>query len=133
MKIQYGPLIYITESYSGGNYSYPGDDPVGYNSLGIPVDEYGIECLDAECPLHPYFIDRRRYWSDYLEDYIPTILTWKEWFDANFIDIDESRIKREIVRALAKRYDMFNKQNKVQLFRDRSVEEMVDLLWPQSD
>lgn len=132
MRIQYGPLIYITEQNESGNYSYTGNDPVAYNSLGIPVDEFGVECLESDCPLHPFFTDSRRYWSDYLEDYIPTVQTWKQWFEANFIEISEDRCKREIVRALVKRYELTNKTHKLVLFKNRSVDEMVDILWPQN-
>ena len=63
---------------------------------------------------------------------MPSIDEWQTWFEENYIEIDEARIKREILRWYSKQRNKSNRFYELQE-RANSLNEMVDLVWPPEE
>ena len=133
-KFKYGPLVWnhVDEEDDSGNYWWPGLAPVKYDKMGIPVDEKNLQCLPVSCPVHPSYEPKHSVFNFTLQDYLPSIEEWQDWFDNQFIEIDEARIKRDILRWDSRhRYkpkNFFELQERV-----NSLDEMVEAVWPLED
>ncbi len=57
---------------------------------------------------------------------------WQDWFDNQFIEIDEARIHREILRWYSKQSNKSQNFYKLQESAN-SLNEMVDLVWPPEE
>ena len=133
-KFKYGPLIWnhVEEEDDSGNFWWPGLIPVKYDDMGIPTDEKGLQCLPMSCPVHPSYQPKHSVFSSPLQDHLPSIDEWQTWFEEQFIIIDKTRIKREILRWYSKQ------RNKSQRFyrlqeRVNSLDEMREEVWPLED
>jgi hypothetical protein len=130
-KFRYGPLVWnhIDEDDDSGNYWWAGLAPVKYDHMGIPVDEKDLQCLPMSCPIHPGYNIKHSVFSSSLQDYLPSIDECQTWFDEQFIEIDEARIKREILRWYSKQAhksaNFYTIQDSV-----NSLDEMVEVVWP---
>ena len=133
-KFKYGPLVWnhVDENDDSGNYWWPGIAPVDYDQMGIPVDAKGLQCLPMSCPLHPSYEFKYSVFNNQIKDHLPTFEEWKDWFDENFINITETRIKREILRWYVKRGNCTRNFYAIQE-RAKSLDEMVDLVWPPEE
>ena len=133
-KYKYGPLVWnhIDDDDDSGNYWWAGLAPVKYDHMGIPSDIKGLQCLPMSCPVHPGYNIKHSVFSSSLADHLPSIDEWQTWFEENYIEIDEARIKREILRWYAKQR---NKSNRFYDLQERanSLNEMVDLVWPPEE
>jgi len=98
----YGPLIFYSdpEDDQEGNYYWPGEPIVGYDDMGIPVDEYGDQCLNLSCILHPHHKPTGLIFNEFLNMKIPSVLNSKEWFDNAMLDVSEDKVKKYILRFL---------------------------------
>jgi hypothetical protein len=65
MKYRYGPLIWncTTDEDESGNYFWPGLPPVGYDKIGIPIDDRGYQCLPNVSIIQPRVCTYRNYVS----------------------------------------------------------------------
>tara|TARA_Y100000004_G_scaffold30491_1_gene31758 strand:- start:208 stop:624 length:417 start_codon:yes stop_codon:yes gene_type:complete len=133
-KFKYGPLVWnhLEDDDESGNYWWPGLAPVKYDETGIPIDEKNLQCLPITCPVHPGYNIKHSVFNSALKEYLPSVDEWQTWFDEHFIEIDEARIKREILRWYAKQnkksrrfYELQNHVN--------SLDEMVEAVWPLED
>ena len=95
---RYGPLTWASIEDDSGNYYYSGSPPVGYDKQGIPIDEQGLQCLDLRCPVHPNYQPVNAFYYPSINDFLPSVEEWEEWFKAEYISIDTERIQREIIR-----------------------------------
>jgi hypothetical protein len=133
-KFKYGPLIwnYIDEEDDSGNYWWTGTALVGYDKDNIPIDAKGLQCLTMSSPVHPKYQLKHSVFSSIIKDHLPSIDEWRQWFDEQFIEIDDARIKREILRWYVKT------QNVTPAFislysKCETLQEMVMLIWPQDE
>ena len=131
-KYKYGPLVWNTvdEENDSGNYWWPGSGIVAYDKTNIPIDSEGLQCLPMSSPVHPHYEPKDYVFNKQIKDYLPSFKEWQEWFDVNFIEINEDRIKREILRWYVKERPRISKdfvklQNSVE-----NIDEMVDAVWP---
>lgn len=132
-KFIYGPLIYNTwaDSEESGNYYWPGSPPVGYDEMGIPVDEAGNQCLDVSSPLHPSYVPTETEWNELIGDYLPVPASILPWFEDAGLIVDERLAKRYIVRW----YEKCGWKRPTRAYgalshQCTSVEEVIDKLWP---
>ena len=70
--------------------------------------------------------------SSSLADHLPSIDEWQTWFEENYIEIDEARIHREILRWYIKQNNKSQNFYKLQESAN-SLNEMVDLVWPPEE
>ena len=129
-KFRYGPLVWnhIDDEDDSGNYWWPGLSPVKYDEMGIPSDIKGLQCLPITCPVHPGYNIKHSVFNKALLDHLPSVKEWKDWFDNQFIEIDEARIHREILRWYIKQNNKSQNFYKLQESAN-SLNEMVDLVW----
>jgi hypothetical protein len=134
-KFKYGPLVWnhVDDEDDSGNYWWSGLSPVSYDDAGIPVDEKGLQCLPMSSPVHPSYEMEHPVFNSPLQDHLPSIEEWKDWFELNFIIIDETRTKREILRWYAKQRGMKRSKFFELQKQAKSLNEMVDLVWPPDD
>jgi len=134
-KFKYGPLLWnhVDDEDDSGNYWWSGLAPVNYDETGIPVDEKGFQCLPLSSPVHPAYTLKHSVFNSALQDHLPSFAEWQSWCDENFINIDETRIKREILRWYSKCDSGRSKQFYTLQQRAKSLNEMVDLVWPLDD
>ena len=130
---KYGPLVYITQGMdeSLGNYYWGGNPPIGYDETKIPIDKDGHQCLDILCPLHPLFIPVGAdiWFSTVLESPLPTIDCFKGWFEDNMLVIDDTKIKKYILRWYA--FQQRKSDKYYELIKScSSVEEVIGRIWP---
>ena len=52
--------------------------------MGIPIDSRGMQCLSLQSPLHPAYTIKDSVFHEALNDYLPSIAEWKEWFADQF-------------------------------------------------
>lgn len=98
-SFSYGPLTWASSiNRIKGNYLHKGDYPVEYDKNNIPIDDGGNQCLPITCPVHPKYKPTNPVLSPMINDTLPSNLEWKRWFDEQFIEIDNARIMREILR-----------------------------------
>ena len=134
-KYKYGPLVWntIDNDDDSGNYWWTGSSIVNYDNMNIPIDSQGLQCLPVSSPVHPSYELQDPVFNEQIKDYLPSFKEWQEWFDVNFIKINEYRIKREILRWYVKDHrrisqDFFKLQSNV-----KSLDEMVDVVWPPDE
>ena len=100
-KFKYGPLVWNSGSDDDdeGNYYWGGQPPVGYDSMNVPVDIDGRQCLPMDCPFHPHhrFSDEIRSRVDSSVTYPNSFKDYEEWLEKNFIVFDENPVKRNIM------------------------------------
>ena len=134
-KFKYGPLIWnhVDDEDDSGNYWWSGLPPVSYDDAGIPVDEKGLQCLPMSSPVHPSYNIKHSVFNVVLQDHLPSIDEWQSWCDENFIIIDETRIKREILRWYAKQRSIKRSKFFELQKQAKSLNERVDLVWPPDD
>lgn len=129
-KFKYGPLIWnhVQEEDDSGNYWWPGLPPVEYDREGIPLDNKGLQCLPISSPVHPDYESKNSVFHISINDYLPSLEEWSEWFDEHFIEISEDRIKREILkwysRQSGKTVEFFKLQENCS-----TLDEMVKAVW----
>ena len=134
-KFKYGPLIWncINEDDESGNYFWNGKPPVGYDRLGIPIDEAGMQCLSIRSPVHPTWqADHKRFeFNEYMSQPIPSVQQVKEWFDDNFLIVTPKQCKKYIIKWLSQNLGVRN-EFYLGLKKDsNSLEDVMDKLWPQ--
>ena len=133
-KFKYGPLVwnFIDDEDDSGNFWWPGLSPVKYDYMGIPVDEKNLQCLPISCPVHPNYEPKHSVFNFTLQDYLPSIEEWQDWFDNQFIMIDEARIKRDILRWYSRH--RYKSKNFFELQESaNSLDEMVEAVWPPEE
>ena len=130
-KYKYGPLLYVTQGMDDeeGNYYWAGSPPVGYDSSGIPIDKNGNQCLDISCPLHPGWEPEDTVYSIVLLDDIPTVDSYLQWFEANFLIVSKKQIKSWIIQRWARKNRGTTMYNEI-LNTYSSVEEIMEEVWP---
>ena len=114
--ITYGPLIYAKDFFEDdgiANYFWPGSPPVGYNNLGIPIDEEGMECLDLRCPLHPSRMPLKSEmeYNEYLGFSIPSYYPYIDWLKQNNLSCTPEQAKKLLFKWI------LNKSNNDRLRR----------------
>ena len=131
-KYKYGPLEYITKGMDDdeGNYYWNGLPPVGYDKVGIPIDQNGNQCLDISCPLHPSWEPYEAEYSGVLAYNIPTINHFRHWFDENFLEISDEQTKRYILKWWHARALTSTPFYAELLKKYSSVEEIMEAVWP---
>ena len=130
---RYGPLVYITAGMDAdqGNYFWNGSPPIGYDNDGVPIDEKGLQCLDVSCPLHPAHEPETTEYSEALNSNIPTLDSFRKWFDDNFLIVSDSQIKRWIIRWWSKHTQHVDPSLYYLIIkRYSSVEEIMEATWP---
>ena len=132
MKYRYGPLVWncTTDEDESGNYFWPGLPPVGYDEIGIPIDDRGYQCLPNVSIIHPAYIPTETTFHDLINDSLPTINSASTWFDENFLITTPRQVGRFIIRW----YDINHKSNTgwesiVNTYQTR--ERLVDAIWPE--
>ena len=120
-KFKYGPLVWncIGDENEEGNYYWPGNPPVAYDEMGLPVDKDGRQCLPMDCPFHPHY-----YFKDFITStdgikFPVSFKDYEEWLEKNFIVFDKTTVKRDIVMKIiaqcAKNTDAANVYKMVRL------------------
>jgi hypothetical protein len=103
MTISYGPLTWATSfeelTDTSVNYFWQGSFPVGYDEMGIPVDENGLQCLPLECIFHPSC--RPRVIEELIDAQgemytliVPDLSCCQKWFDDNFLEITQKTLRK---------------------------------------
>ena len=132
-KFTYGPLIYncFGEDDDSGNYWWAGNPPVAYEQesgpFRIPVDADGNQCLPGESILHP---NCRVEVFEEIEDFSFPSLAWcREWFEDNFLEVDDALICRYILRWMNNEYK--NSQRWIDFRKQfNDIESMSKAIWP---
>ena len=134
-KFKYGPLVWnhMGDEDDSGNYWWPGLAPVAYDNTGIPIDAKGLQTLPLTCPLHPGYAIKDSVFSANINEHLPSIDEWQEWFDEHFIKIDEAWIKREILRWYAKDSKRVTSNFASLYSKCKNLQEMVEAVWPQDE
>ena len=98
-KFKFGPLVWncIGEDDDDGNYYWPGNSPVAYDEMGLPVDKEGKQCLPLESPFHPFYVFTDTITTKYGIKFPASFKDYEDWLDKNFIVFDELAVKRDIV------------------------------------
>ena len=132
MKYRYGPLVWncTTDEDESGNYFWPGLPPVGYDEIGIPIDDRGYQCLPNVSIINPGYVPTETTFHDLINDSLPTIRSASTWFDENFLITTPRQVGRFIIRW----YDLNHKYNTrwesiVNTYQTR--ERLVDAIWPE--
>jgi len=135
-RYTFGPLIWLLpeDDESLGNYYWSGRPPVGYDKIGIPIDDNGNQCLDIRCPLHPHYHPGSQHLvhNPQVNDMIPTVESFKDWFDDHFLIVDDRKLKRYILRWYGNSLRRGNKTFEFWKLRNecKTIDEMVDKVWP---
>ena len=106
MTISYGPLTWATSfeelTDTSVNYFWQGSFPVGYDEMGIPVDENGLQCLPLECIFHPAC--RPRVVEELIDAQgeiyslvVPDLSWCQKWFDDNYLSITPRTLQKYII------------------------------------
>ena len=134
-QYKYGPLTYNTSDSDDetGNFYWNGLPPIGYDGMGIPIDEKGHQCLDMLCPIHPKFDDTNceKESNDFLGLDIPTLASFTEWFEDQFMELEPRDAALFILRWI----DLQNESEPCSqvLYRKcatMDLEEILDSIWP---
>jgi len=100
-KFKYGPLVWNLggDDDDEGNYYWGGQPPVAYDSMKVPVDLDGRQCLPIDCPFHPHHVFKNTIESrhDRTVRFPSSFQEYEEWLDKNFIVFDENPVKRNIM------------------------------------
>ena len=130
---KYGPLRYIIdlEDDQSGNYYWPGLPPVGYDDIGIPIDENGNQCLPGDSILHLNYVPTETEWCEILQVDLPTLASVRAWFEDNFLVVTDKDLCKYIFRWYA-----WNHSNTVrysELIHEYSnVQEIMEAVWPDA-
>ena len=137
-QYKYGPLVYNTSESDNesGNYYWNGLAPVGYDSVGVPLDSKGYQCLDAQqCPIHPSYIvdDSDLEYNEFLGVSIPTLSSFKEWFSDQFLEVTDRDLALFVLRWI----DLQNEsepcsQAVYSKCATMDLEEILDSIWPST-
>ena len=122
-KFKYGPLVWNCIGQDGeddaGNYYWPGNPPVTYDEMGLPVDKDGRQCLPMDCPFHPTYLFKDYITSRFGCKFPASFKDYEDWLDKNYIVFDETAVKRDIVMKIiaqcAKNTDAANVYKMVRL------------------
>jgi len=130
---KYGPLRYIIdlEEDEEGNYYWPGLPPVGYDDIGIPIDENGNQCLPGETILHLNYVPTETEWCDLLQVELPTLDSVRPWFEDNFLVVTNKDLCRYIFKWYWWNYH--NSDSYKALIESKSfssVQEIMEAVWP---
>ncbi len=132
-KFRYGPLVYncFGEEDDSGNYWWPGNPPVAYEQpegvWKIPIDAQGNQCLPGECILHPCC--RVEEWTTHsVLDKIPSLDWCREWFEENFLVIQDHQVCRYILRWCWHNYQYEDKWQ--EFSAGKTVDQMIGEIWP---
>ena len=135
-KFKYGPLVWncFSEEDESGNYYWNGNPPVDYDHDGIPVDEDGLQCLPIDSPVHPSWTadSTQLEYNNFLEFDIPSIDSTREWFDDNFLIVNDRQCKKYIIRWIRKNRKELPGFAKMTAGAS-SLVDMMDRVWPQAD
>ena len=134
-KFRYGPLVYVTHGMNDdeGNYFWNGSSPVGYDEMGVPIDQNGMQCLDISCPIHPSWEPNETVYNVTLNSKIPSVEYFRQWFDDNFLIISDDQIKRYIIRWWSSHSMRHNYSAYRQVLHNySSVEEIMEAAWPDA-
>ena len=136
-QYKYGPLVYNTTNSDddSGNYYWPGEPPVGYDSTGLPVDSRGFQCLDAvQCPLHPTFLIKDTNdleFNDALQTEIPKLETFNTWFEDAFIKATPRDLAFFILRWINFQPDDHPATSVLyEKYAPLDIATIIDSLWP---
>ena len=137
-QFKYGPLLYNTSDSDSdsGNFYWNGLPPVGYDKLGIPIDSKGLQCLNAmQCPLHPAYIanqDTFEY-NEFLEVDIPTLSSFKTWFDDQFMEITDRALAFFVLRWIDSQNELdFCSQALYSKCATMDIDDILDSIWPST-
>tara|TARA_A100001011_G_scaffold220008_1_gene227974 strand:- start:3421 stop:3846 length:426 start_codon:yes stop_codon:yes gene_type:complete len=122
-KFKYGPLVWNSggDNDDEGNYYWAGKPPVSYDSMKVPVDIDGRQCLPMDCPFHPHYSFSEKVISkiDPKVSYPSSFSDYQDWLDKNFIVFEEGTIKRDIIKKIiattAKQYEGSEVSKKIRL------------------
>ena len=130
-KFKYGPLVfnYHDAEDDTGNYWWPGLAPVGYDDARIPIDKLGLQCIPLQSPVHPQYTPVDSQYNRELDICLPSIEEWKSWFDSEFIDISDHRIKREILKWLVKDTARISEKFTKAQADCETLDELVEIVW----
>ena len=151
-KFRYGPLVYncFGDEDDSGNYWWNGPPVVGYEQAEgiwkIPIDENGNQCLPGDCILHPNC--RVQEWDEKTLTYpitfrknkkviqktqtfsasIPNLDWCKQWFEDNYLIIDDYTVCKYIVRWmwLNNEYKTFLEDNRKQIVIEAMQEKDIN-------
>jgi len=129
-KYRYGPLIFnfTGEVDDSGNYYWNGLPAVGYDEMSIPIDENGRQCLPVECPLHPAYEPTETVFNHFLQMDLPTLDSFREWFEDNFLMLTDTQLKKYILRWVS-----FQQTKTPQYFEMQinysSIEAIIEDVW----
>lgn len=131
-KFKYGPLVYnySDDEDDTGNYWWSGLTPIGYDHDNVPIDKEGLQCLPLQSPVHPGYVPVHSQYNKKLDVDLPSIEEWKSWFDSEFIDISEHRIKREILKWVIKDTARISKKFIEVRASCKTLDELVEIVWP---
>ena len=131
-KYKYGPLVFNTtaDDDDSGNFYWNGMPPVGYDSMNIPIDPNGHQCLPFDCPLHPNHEPSAFQYNKWLADELPTWHSFEAWFDDNFVNVPSRDIYFYILRWYALKPD--NLENLISKAGANSINQLIDLCWPDT-
>ena len=137
-KYRYGPLIFVTQGMDEeeGNYYWNGNPPVGYDAAGIPIDKNGQQCLDILCPLHPGYEPTETEFSHITQCDLPTLASYRQWFDDNFLIVNDKQLKKYILKSWARKnqgtYQPSDSYLRL-LSEYKSVDELIGAIWQQEE
>tara|TARA_Y100000389_G_scaffold108813_1_gene105909 strand:+ start:187 stop:615 length:429 start_codon:yes stop_codon:yes gene_type:complete len=135
-QYKYGPLVYNTTDSDDdtGNYYWPGIAPVGYDDIGIPIDNIGYQCLDVvQCPLHPGYEvkDEDTEHNEALGCKIPTLNSFNGWFEDAFIKAEPRDLAFFIIRWLNFQDDVHPATSALySKYAQLDIDDIINAIWP---
>ena len=84
------------------------------------------------CPVHHSYQPKHSVFNKALQDHLPSVDEWRDWFEEHFIIIDEARIKREMLKWYSKQRIKSQRFYELQEHVN-SLNEMVNLVWPPEE
>ena len=134
-RFTYGPLVYNSvddiSSDEEGNFYWNGFPPVGYDNDDVPIDKDGMQCLPWTSPLHPQFKPATLCYNEGILKDIPTIESFRSWFEDNFLTVTDRDLAFFIVRWISKQTDSPEQEALFRKFSRLSVENTIDTMWPE--
>jgi hypothetical protein len=118
---------------SEGNYYWTGSPPVGYDVDGIPIDANGRQCIDISCPLHPGFEPKELEFNEVLQSDIPTLDSFRGWFEDNFLEISDAKLKRYIFKWWVRKNKTRSVTYNQVLLKFKSVNEIIGAIWQHEE
>ena len=134
-RFTYGPLVYNTvddiSSADEGNFYWNGFPPVGYDNDDVPIDKDGMQCLPWTSPLHPQHKPTEFIWNNSLREEIPTLESFRSWFEENFLAVTDRDLAFYIVRWMSKQHNSDIQQSLFANFSYMDVDTVIDTIWPE--